>query len=66
MQDGASGRVTLIVAHRLNSLLHADRILYLEGGRVVEEGNHAELLRLGGRYRALYDLQTNAADREGT
>ena len=58
LQDGASGRVTLIVAHRLNSLLHADRILYLEGGRVVEEGNHAELLRLGGRYRALYDLQT--------
>ena len=60
LQDGAAGRVTLIVAHRLNSLLHADRILYLEGGRVVEQGSPAELLRLGGRYRALHDLQTHA------
>ena len=60
LQEGAAGRVTLIVAHRLNSLLHADRILYLEAGRVVEQGSHADLLALGGRYRALYDLQTNA------
>ena len=62
LQDGAAQRVTLIVAHRLNSLLHADRILYLERGRVVEQGSHADLLALGGRYRALYDLQTHAAD----
>ena len=62
----AQDRITLIVAHRLNSLLHADRILFLDKGRVVEQGSHAELLALGGRYRALYDLQTNAADREGT
>ena len=60
LQEGSAGRVTLIVAHRLNSLLHADRILYLEAGRVVEQGSHADLLALGGRYRALYDLQTNA------
>ena len=66
LQDGAADRVTLIVAHRLNSLLHADRILYLEGGRVIEQGSHAELLALGGRYRALYDLQTNAADGVGS
>ena len=59
LQEGAAGRVTLIVAHRLNSLLHADRILYLEAGRVVEQGSHGELLALGGKYRALYDLQTN-------
>ena len=59
LQVGAAGRVTLIVAHRLNSLLHADRILYLEAGRVVEQGSHGELLALGGKYRALYDLQTN-------
>lgn len=63
--EGASDRVTLIVAHRLNSLLHADRILFLDKGRVIEQGSHAELLALGGRYRALYDLQTNGADREG-
>ena len=59
LQEGSAGRVTLNVAHRLNSLLHADRILYLEAGRVVEQGSHGELLALGGKYRALYDLQTN-------
>lgn len=65
LSEGAADRVTLIVAHRLNSLLHADRILFLDKGRVVEQGSHAELLALGGRYRALYDLQTSGVDREG-
>ncbi len=63
--DRAADRVTLIIAHRLNSLLHSDRILFLDKGRVIEQGSHAELLALGGRYRALYDLQTSGADREG-
>ena len=66
LQTGAADRVTLIVAHRLNSLQHADRILVLDQGRLVETGTHADLLAQGGLYRALYDLQTNAADREGT
>ena len=61
LQDGAAERVTVIVAHRLNSLLHADRILFLDRGRVIEQGSHAELLALRGRYRALYDLQTHGA-----
>ena len=65
LQAGAADRVTLIIAHRLNSLLHADRILFLDRGRVIEQGSHAELLALKGRYRALYDLQTHGADREG-
>ena len=54
----AKDRVTLIVAHRLASLRHADMILFLEGGRIVERGTHDELLALGGRYRALHELQT--------
>ncbi len=54
----ASDRVTMIIAHRLSSLMHADLILFLEDGRIVERGSHEELLALGGRYRALYDLQT--------
>ena len=45
------------VEDRLGSLMHADRILFLEDGRVVERGSHAELIALNGRYRALYDLQ---------
>jgi ATP-binding cassette subfamily B protein len=57
IQAQADERVTIIVAHRLNSLMHADRILFIEDGRIVEQGNHAELLELDGRYRALHDLQ---------
>lgn len=58
----AADRVTMIIAHRLSSLMHADLILFLEDGQIVERGTHAELLALGGRYRALYDLQTRPAE----
>jgi ATP-binding cassette subfamily B protein len=61
----AADRVTLIIAHRLNSLRHADRILFIEAGRIVEQGTHDELIALNGRYRALHDLQTRPARSEG-
>jgi ATP-binding cassette, subfamily B, multidrug efflux pump len=51
-------RATIIIAHRLGSLMDADEIVFLEGGRIVERGTHAELLRLGGRYASLYALQS--------
>ena len=57
LKEFAKDRVTLIVAHRLASLMHADRILFLEHGRIIEQGSHEELLKLGGRYSDLYDLQ---------
>ena len=57
MKRFAADRVTIIIAHRLSSLMHADQILFVENGRIVERGTHDELLALGGRYRALYDLQ---------
>jgi len=54
------GRTTLIIAHRLSSLHHAQRIVILEEGRVSEEGSHQDLLAGNGLYRRLYDIQTPA------
>jgi ATP-binding cassette subfamily B protein len=62
MKRFAKDRVTIIISHRLSSLMHADQILFIDEGRIVERGTHAELLELGGRYRALYDLQVKPGD----
>jgi ATP-binding cassette subfamily B protein len=51
------GRTTLVIAHRLSTIAHADCILVVENGGVVESGRHDELLRKGGRYAAFYRLQ---------
>ena len=51
------GRTTLVIAHRLSTVMRADRIVVMEGGRIVEEGSHAELLEMDGLYKRLYDLQ---------
>ncbi|MDB5297816.1 MAG: putative multidrug export ATP-binding/permease protein [Phycisphaerales bacterium] len=53
-----AGRTSFVIAHRLSTIRHADRILVLEGGRVVEEGTHDELMAGSGRYRQMVDLQT--------
>ncbi|MEO8857514.1 MAG: lipid A export permease/ATP-binding protein MsbA [Burkholderiaceae bacterium] len=49
-------RTTLVIAHRLSTVQHADRIVVMEGGRIVEIGRHAELLRAGGAYARLYGM----------
>lgn len=51
------GRSTLIIAHRLSTVQRADRLVVLDGGRVVEEGTHAALLRQGGIYARLFQMQ---------
>jgi ABC-type multidrug transport system fused ATPase/permease subunit len=60
---------TILISHRFSTVRHADRICVLEKGRVVELGSHDELMRKGGRYRAMFDLQAQrfvaAEDEEG-
>jgi ABC-type multidrug transport system fused ATPase/permease subunit len=51
------GRTTLVIAHRLSTIMHADTILVVENGRVVESGRHDDLLRKNGRYASFYRLQ---------
>jgi len=51
------GRTALVIAHRLSTVVRADRIAVLDRGVLVEEGTHEQLLELGGAYKRLYDLQ---------
>ncbi len=57
LKELTTGQTTIIIAHRLGSLQHADEIIVLDNGSVVERGSHDELIALNGHYRALWDLQ---------
>ena len=57
---GGSERITVLVTHRLANVRHADQIVVLEEGRVVELGTHAELMARGGTYHELFSLQARA------
>ena len=48
----------LIIAHRLSAVRHADRIITIERGRIVEDGTHDELMKRGGRYAILHQIQS--------
>ncbi len=58
-----SNRTSLLIAHRLSTIQHADRIIMLEGGRLLESGSHAELLAKGGAYSHLYQLGFNISSK---
>jgi ATP-binding cassette subfamily B protein len=60
----ARGHTTLVIAHRLSTVMDADQILVLEGGRIVERGTHRELLEAGGAYARMWALQQEEAQRE--
>jgi ATP-binding cassette subfamily B protein len=57
-------RTTLVIAHRLATVLNADRIHVIDAGRLAESGNHRELLALGGLYSRLYDIQYAPGEQE--
>lgn len=57
LQNLMSGRTVFVIAHRLSTVRHADRIIVLENGRITDSGTHEELLSRLGTYRKLYELQ---------
>ena len=57
----AKNRTTLIIAHRLSTIIHADQILVMEHGQIVERGTHLELLAANGRYTEMWQMQERAA-----
>jgi ATP-binding cassette subfamily B protein/subfamily B ATP-binding cassette protein MsbA len=58
------GRTSFVIAHRLSTIAHADLIVVIEGGQVIEQGRHADLMARSGRYREMVEMQTRSVQRE--
>ena len=66
LEAAASGRTTLIIAHRLSTVMNADEILVLDAGRIIERGRHTSLLAQGGRYAQMWAAQQEERETERT
>ncbi len=60
LASAAQNKTTLVIAHRLSTVVDAHEILVMEAGHIIERGNHAQLLQLGGRYAQMWSLQQNS------
>ena len=63
LDEVSAERTTLVIAHRLSTVVDADEIIVLEAGRIVERGRHADLLARGGIYAQMWARQQQAAER---
>ena len=63
LQSVAQNKTTLVIAHRLSTVVDAHEILVMDAGHIIERGNHAALLALGGRYADMWALQQQSGDR---
>jgi ABC-type multidrug transport system fused ATPase/permease subunit len=61
MRDILRGRTAIVIAHRLHTVKHADRILVIDQGEIVEDGTHAQLIAKRGLYHSLFGQQFNQA-----
>jgi len=60
LSQAAEGKIVVLISHRFSTVRMADRIVVLEGGRIVESGSHRRLMALGGRYETMFTLQAES------
>ncbi|MGB2155358.1 MAG: metal ABC transporter permease, partial [Porticoccaceae bacterium] len=65
LQEISEGHSSMVIAHRLSTIVDADKILVLDQGAIAEQGTHAELLKLGGRYADLWASQLRQRQDQG-
>ena len=58
--DLTAGKMSLLISHRFSTVRMADRIVVLEGGRIVESGKHQKLVEMGGKYAEMFELQASS------